>query len=152
MHLPHEMIWNASLMRQANFIEIFLAWHVSGTYAHHQEHQTLSCSVWSSAPSFWMGGGSWELLRRSCVRCGWRRAAPFAPYTQPTQRLSRPPPIQKLGAENRTLQLNVWCSWWWAYVPETCHAKNISIKLPCRINVALTFWRPMTTVVVVPHR
>jgi len=24
---------------------------------------------------------------------------------------SRPQPIQKLGAENRTLQLNIWCSW-----------------------------------------
>jgi len=30
-----------------------------------------------------------------------------APYTQPTQRLSRPPPIQKLGAENHMLQLNI---------------------------------------------
>jgi hypothetical protein len=35
------------------------------------------------------------------------RTAPFAPYTRPTQRLSRPPPIQKLGAENHTLQLNI---------------------------------------------
>jgi len=26
---------------------------------------------------------------------------------RPMQRLSRPPPIQKLGAENRTLQLNI---------------------------------------------
>jgi len=33
--------------------------------------------------------------------------APSAPYTRPTQRLSRPPPIQKLGAENRMLQLNI---------------------------------------------
>jgi len=32
----------------------------------------LSCSIWFSAPSFWMGGG------------------------RPMQRLSRPPPIQKL--------------------------------------------------------
>jgi len=32
---------------------------------------------------------------------------PSAPYTRPTQRLSRPPPIQKLGAENRMLQLNI---------------------------------------------
>ena len=58
------------------------------------------------------------------------------PHTRPTQRLSRPPPIQKLGAENRMLQLNVWCSWWRAYVPETCQAKNISIKLPCCIKLA----------------
>ena len=34
------------------------------------------------------------------------------------------------------LQLNVWCSWWWAYVPETCRAKNTSIKLPCCIQLA----------------
>ena len=27
--------------------------------------------------------------------------------TRPTQRLSRPPPIQKLGAENHMLQLNI---------------------------------------------
>ena len=33
--------------------------------------------------------------------------APSAPYTRPTQRLSIPPPIQKLGAENRMLQLNI---------------------------------------------
>jgi len=36
-----------------------------------------------------------------------RRVAPSAPYTRPTQRLSRPPPIQKLGAENHMLQLNL---------------------------------------------
>jgi len=29
----------------------------SGTYAHHREHKMLSCSIWFSAPSFWMGGG-----------------------------------------------------------------------------------------------
>jgi len=33
--------------------------------------------------------------------------APSAPYTRPTQRLSEPPPIQKLGAENYMLQLNI---------------------------------------------
>ena len=52
----------------------------------------LSCSIWFSAPSFWMGSG---------------RAATSAPHTRPTQRLSRPPPIQKLGAENRMLQPKV---------------------------------------------
>jgi len=36
------------------------------------------------------GWWSWEPLRRSCVRCGWCRAAPSAPHTRPTQRLSRP--------------------------------------------------------------
>ena len=65
---------NVNLMQLGNIIYIFLARHVSGTYAH---------------------------------TYGWCRAAPSAPYTRPTQRLSRPPPIQKLGAENHMLQLNI---------------------------------------------
>ena len=44
-------------MQQGNFIDVFLARHVSGAYAHHQEHYMLSCSIWFSAPSFWIGGG-----------------------------------------------------------------------------------------------
>ena len=36
---------------------VFLARHVSGTYAHHQEHWMLSCSIWFSAQRFWIGGG-----------------------------------------------------------------------------------------------
>ena len=67
MHLPHEIIWNANSMQQGNFISVFLARHVSGTYAYHQEHPTLSCSVWFSAPSFCMGGGLESLcLGRVC--------------------------------------------------------------------------------------
>ena len=31
-------MWNANLMQQGNFSDIFLALHVSGTYAHHQEY------------------------------------------------------------------------------------------------------------------
>jgi len=38
VHLPHEVMWNANLMQQDNFIDVFLVRHVSGTYAHHQEH------------------------------------------------------------------------------------------------------------------
>jgi hypothetical protein len=72
----------------------------------------LSCSKWFSEPSFWMGGG----LESRCVGRVYgtdgavRRTAPSAPsvpYTRPTQRLSRPPPIQKLGSENHMLQLNI---------------------------------------------
>jgi len=37
-HLPHEIKRNANLMQIGNFIDVFLARHVSGTYAHHQEH------------------------------------------------------------------------------------------------------------------
>jgi len=63
VHLLHEIIWNAKLMQQGNFIHIFLARYVSGTYTPHQEHWMLSCSIWFSAPSFWMGGG----LESRCV-------------------------------------------------------------------------------------
>ena len=38
VHLPHEVMRNADLMQQGNFINIFLARNVSGTYAHHQGH------------------------------------------------------------------------------------------------------------------
>ena len=38
VHLPHEIKWNAKLLQLGNFIDVFLARHVSGTYAHHQEH------------------------------------------------------------------------------------------------------------------
>ena len=44
-------------MQQGDFINVFLARHVSGTYAHHQKHWMLGCSIWFSAPSFWIGGG-----------------------------------------------------------------------------------------------
>ena len=50
-------------MQLDNFIDIFLARHVSGTYVHHQEYKELSCSIWFSAPSFCMGGG----LESRCV-------------------------------------------------------------------------------------
>ena len=66
VHLPHEIKWNANLMQLGNFIDVFLAWYVSGTYAHHQEHYMLSCSIWFSAPSFWMNGGC---LESCCVGC-----------------------------------------------------------------------------------
>ena len=38
VHLPREIIWNANLMQQGEFINVFVAQHVLGTYAHHQEH------------------------------------------------------------------------------------------------------------------
>ena len=58
----------------------------------------LSCSLLLSASSFWMGGGL-EILcvGRVCGADGvMRRHHPH-----------RTPPIQKLGAENHTLQLNI---------------------------------------------
>jgi hypothetical protein len=61
----------------------------------------LSCSIWFSAPSFWMGAG----LESRCVGsvCG----ADGAVRRHHPQQLSRPPHIQKLGAENHMLQLNI---------------------------------------------
>jgi len=62
----------------------------------------LSCNIWFCAPSLWMGRG----LESRCVGRVYgadgavRRTAPSAPYTRPTQRLSSPRPIHKLGAEN----------------------------------------------------
>jgi len=50
-------------MQLGNFIDEFLARHVSGTYAHNQEHYMLSCSIGFSAPSLWIGGG----LESRCV-------------------------------------------------------------------------------------
>ena len=44
-------------MQLGNYIDVFLARYVSGTYAHHQEDQMLSCSIWFFAPRFSMGGG-----------------------------------------------------------------------------------------------
>ena len=38
VHLPHEITWNANLMQQGNFIDVFLARHVSGTYI-----RSISC-------------------------------------------------------------------------------------------------------------
>ena len=34
----HEIKLNANLMQLGNFIDVFLVRHISGTYAHHQEH------------------------------------------------------------------------------------------------------------------
>jgi hypothetical protein len=87
-------------MQQGNFVNVFLAQHVSGTYAHRQEHYMLSCSIWLSAPSFWIDGG----LESRCV--GHVYGADGAVL----QWLSRPPPIQKLSAENHMLQHNIQCS------------------------------------------
>jgi len=34
----NEIIWNANLMQQGNFIDMFLARRISDKYTHHQEH------------------------------------------------------------------------------------------------------------------
>ena len=83
------------------------------------------------------------------VFCGWCRATHGTIRTVHTTYAAalKTTTIQKLDAENHMLQLNIWCSWWWAYAPETCRAKNTSIKLPCCIKLAFHII-PFFTVVV----
>jgi len=50
-------------MQLGNFIDVFLARHVLGAYALHEEHLMLGCSVWVSAPSFWIGTASHGTIR-----------------------------------------------------------------------------------------
>ena len=60
----------------------------------------LSCSICFSTPSFWMSGGlESRCVGRLCAVDGARH------HPHCTQRLSRPPPIQKLGAQTHMLQL-----------------------------------------------
>jgi len=61
VHLPREITWNAKLMQLGNFINVFLARHVSGTYAHHL--RSIGC--WVAAYGFWKGCG----LESRCVDC-----------------------------------------------------------------------------------
>ena len=66
----------------------------------------LRCSIWFPVPSFWIGGG----LESGCVRCGWCRVvARHHPHRTHDLRSGSEDhhPIQKLGAENRMLQLNI---------------------------------------------
>ena len=94
-------------MKLGNFVDVFLARHVSGTYAHHQEHWMLSCSIWFSAPSFWKGGG----LESSCVGrvygADGARHGTIRTVHMIYAGLSRPPSTHKLGAENHMLQLKI---------------------------------------------
>ena len=80
MHLPHEIILNANLMQQGNFINVFLARHVSSTYAHHLEH------------------GADGAVPQGTIRIV---------HTTYAAALKT---IQKFGAENHLLQLNIQCS------------------------------------------
>jgi len=69
----------------------------------------LSCSIWFSAPSFWMDGG----LESRCVgrvygADGAVRLAKHHPHrTHDLRSGSQDHPHSKLGAENHILQLNI---------------------------------------------
>jgi len=64
----------------------------------------LSCSIWFSAPSFCIGGG---LESRCMGRVYGADGAVARHRPHRTQRLSKPPPIQKHGTENHMLQLYI---------------------------------------------
>ena len=97
----------------------------------------LSCSIWFSAPSFWMGGG----LERPCAGrvCGadgavhgnirtlhTTHSAALKTTTHPKTGCRKP-----YAATQHLMLLII------GYVPETCRTKNTSIKLPFYIK--LTF-------------
>jgi len=87
-------------MHLGNFIDVFLVRYFSDTYNHHQEHLMFSCGIWFSVPRFWwvvfLRATAWVVCAVGMVLCD-------TIHTTHT----RPPPIQKLGAENPMLQLNI---------------------------------------------
>jgi len=70
----------------------------------------------------------WSFLSSTCFGC--IRPSSGAPDVK-LQHLTRD---LRSGSQDHhpstdwVLQLNIWCSWWWAYVPETCRAKETSIN------------------------
>jgi len=122
-------------MQQGNFINVFLARHVSGTYAHDQEHWILCCTIWFSASNFWMGGG----LDSRCV--GRVYCADGAMHGN-----FRTTHTTHAAARKTTTHPKTWCRKPYAAkqhpmpvmmgVSETCRAKNTLIKLLCCIKLA----------------
>ena len=51
VHLLHEIMWNANLMQQANFTDVFLARHVSGTQWHQVGISLYLLSHFNAVPS-----------------------------------------------------------------------------------------------------
>jgi len=101
-----EIMWNANLMQQGNFIHVFLALHVSAAYATSSGALDAELQHMVFCTEFVGGWWSWEPLRKLCVWCG------------------------------RTIHTTYAA----AYAPETCRAKNTSIKLPCCIKLAFTLF------------
>jgi len=87
----------------------------------------LSCSIWFSVPSFWMGGG----LESRCVGRVYGTAPSRTVHTTTTYPKTR---CRKPYAATQHLMLLMM-----GYVPETCRAKNTSIKIPSCIKLAFHF-------------
>jgi len=97
-------------MQLGNFIDVFSAQHVSGTYAYHQEHHMLSCSIWFSAPSFWMGGG----LESCCLGRVYGADGAVARHhphrTHDLNSSSQDHHPSKNSVQKTILQLDIYCS------------------------------------------
>jgi len=123
--------WNANLMQLGNFIDVFLARHIS---VHTPIIRSIRC--WFAAYGFLHRVFGWVVVLRGAVY-GADGAVHGTIRTVHSDLLSgfqdRHP------SKNHMLQLNIYCSWWWAYVPETCRAKNTSIELPSCIKLAFQF-------------
>jgi len=74
VHLPHEIMWNANLMQQRNFIDGILSSTCFGHIRPFSGASDVELQHVVFCTEFLDGRWSWEPLRRSCVRCGWCRA------------------------------------------------------------------------------
>ena len=82
----------------------------------------------------YVGGVKKLYLRRSRVDVA--RQHPHTTYAAALKTTTHPKTrCRKPYAATQHLML----LWWWAYVPETCRAKNTSIKLSCCIKLAIHF-------------
>jgi len=100
----------------------------------------LSCSIWFSAPSFWMGGG----LESRCVgrvygADGAVRVARHHPHRTHDLHSGSQDHHPSKNSVQKTIRCNSTSS---APddVPETCRAKNTSIKLHSCIKLAFHFF------------
>jgi len=126
---------NANLMQLGNCIDLFLARHVSATYAHHQEHYMLNRGIWFSASSFWIGGG----LESRCVgRVYGADGARHHPHRTHDLRSGS----QDHHPSKNSVQKTICCNSTYnapddgRMYPIKCRAKNTSIKLPSCIKLA----------------
>jgi len=114
VHLPREIKWNANLIQQGNFIDLFLARRFFGYKRPSSGALDVELQHMVFCTEFLDGCWSWEPLRSSCVRCGWCTSM-SKNSVQKTIRCNSTPNASDDGR----------------MYPKTSRAKNTSIKLPC---------------------
>jgi len=67
----------------------------------------LSCTIWFSAPSLWMGGGLESCCAGRVYGADGARHRPHCTHDLHSGSQDHHPSNHKLGAENRMLQLNI---------------------------------------------